>query len=314
MKRPLLLVDAYSQIYRGYYAIRSLSTAEGVPTNALFAMAKLLLSLKAQYHDYDGAFVFDKGKCTKRLALLESYKSNRPPMPEDLRSQIEPLREMIRAFGWPIVEQEGIEADDLIGAIARSEDHQEEVLILSSDKDLSQLVNERVRMLVPDKDGKGLLLRGIEEVTEKFAVPPSGIVDYLALIGDSSDNIPGVEGVGPKTAAALISEHGSIAGIYADLSRIKRESLRSKLAGCAQQLELNRKLIALDEDVSCEGVDLVRKEADLTAIRAMAEQYELKSILKELDKLSSGGETSAPAPAAEKKKAEVEQTQMEFDF
>ena len=308
MRKPLLLVDAYSQIYRGYYAIRSLSTAEGVPTNALFAMAKLLLSLNGQYCHYDGAFVFDKGKCVKRLALLESYKSNRPPMPEDLRSQIAPLRELICAFGWPIVECEGVEADDLIGGIARNAE--QEVLILSSDKDLSQLVTEKIRMLVPDKDGKGLILRDQEAVQAKFGVPPSGIVDYLALIGDASDNIPGVEGVGPKTAADLIAEHTSIAALYKDLSVVKRESLRKKLALCASQLELNRKLIALDEEVSCEGVDLLRKEPDWEKIREMAQTYELKSILKELDKLSPGS-GKEPLPG---KKKEPENTQMEFDF
>ena len=307
MKKPLLLVDAYSQIYRGYYAIRSLSTAEGVPTNALFAMAKLLLSLHQQYGDRNGAFVFDKGKCTKRIALLESYKSNRPPMPEDLRSQIEPLRELIRAFGWPIVECEGVEADDLMGKIAKESD--QEVLILSSDKDLSQLVTDRIRMLVPDKDGKGLILRDEEAVKTKFGVPPSGIVDYLALIGDASDNIPGVEGVGPKTAANLIAEHGSIAAIYADLSKVKRESLRQKLADSAATLELNRKLITLDEEVCCDNVDLERSAPCWEKIREMASAYELKSILKEVEKLSPGTDASSPG-----KKEPPQTTQMEFDF
>ena len=308
MKKPLLLVDAYSQIYRGYYAIRSLSTAEGVPTNALFAMAKLLLSLHQQYGDRNGAFVFDKGKCTKRIALLESYKSNRPPMPEDLRSQIEPLRELIRAFGWPIVECEGVEADDLIGKIAQESD--QDVLILSSDKDLSQLVTGRIRMLVPDKDGKGLILRDEEAVKTKFGVPPSGIVDYLALIGDASDNIPGVEGVGPKTAAALITEHGSIAAIYKDLSKVKRESLRQKLTESAATLELNRKLIALDKEVCCDPADLERSKPRWDKIREMASAYELKSILKEVEKLSAG---TLLSPAPEKKET-PQATQMEFDF
>ena len=121
MKKKLLLVDAFSQVFRGYFAVRALSTASGVPTNAVFAMTKLLLKLQQDYGDCDGAFVFDKGKCTARLALAPAYKANRPPMPEDLRAQMEPIRNMIRAFGWPIVESEGFEADDLIGAAAVSD-------------------------------------------------------------------------------------------------------------------------------------------------------------------------------------------------
>ena len=180
MKKKLLLVDAFSQVFRGYFAVRALSTASGTPTNAVFAMTKLLLKLQQDYGDCDGAFVFDKGKCSARLELAPAYKANRPPMPEDLRAQMEPIRNMIRAFGWPIVESEGFEADDLIGAAAVSETERE-VLILSSDKDLSQLINDRVKMLVPDRDGKGLLIRDIAATKEKFGVPPEGIVDYLSL-------------------------------------------------------------------------------------------------------------------------------------
>ena len=228
MKKKLLLVDAFSQVFRGYFAVRALSTASGVPTNAVFAMTKLLLKLQQEYGDCDGAFVFDKGKCAARLELAPAYKANRPPMPEDLRAQMEPIRNMIRAFGWPIVESEGFEADDLIGAAAAA-DTEREVLILSSDKDLSQLINERVKMLVPDRDGKGLLVRDIEATKEKFGVPPEGIVDYLSLIGDSSDNIPGVEGVGPKTAASLISQFGSIEAMLAAPEKIAKENLRAKI-------------------------------------------------------------------------------------
>ena len=239
MKKKLLLVDAFSQVFRGYFAVRALSTAAGVPTNAVFAMTKLLMKLQQDYGDHDGAFVFDKGKCTARLALAPAYKANRPPMPEELRVQMEPIRNMIRAFGWPIVESEGYEADDLIGAAATA-DAEREVLILSSDKDLSQLINERVKMLVPDRDGKGRLVRDIEATREKFGVPPEGIVDYLSLIGDSSDNIPGVEGVGPKTAASLITQFGSIEAMLANPEKIAKENLRAKIVAARETLELNR--------------------------------------------------------------------------
>ena len=302
MKKKLLLVDAFSQVFRGYFAVRSLSTAAGVPTNAVFAMTKLLMKLQQDYGDHDGAFVFDKGKCTARLALAPAYKANRPPMPEELRVQMEPIRNMIRAFGWPIVESEGYEADDLIGAAATA-DTDREVLILSSDKDLSQLINERVKMLVPDRDGKGLLIRDIEATREKFGVPPEGIVDYLSLIGDSSDNIPGVEGVGPKTAASLIAQFGSVEAMLANPEKIAKENLRAKIEAARETLELNRKLILLNFAAPLEGASFTKAEPDYGKIRELAGQAELKSILKELDKL---------APAPEPKASGG--TQMTFDF
>ena len=302
MKKTLLLVDAFSQVFRGYFAVRALSTAAGVPTNAVFALTKLLLKLQQEYGQCDGAFVFDKGKCTARLELAPAYKANRPAMPEDLRVQMEPIRNMIRAFGWPIVEAEGFEADDLIGAAAVSETDRE-VLILSSDKDLSQLINDRVKMLVPDRDGKGLLVRDIAATKEKFGVPPEGIVDYLSLIGDSSDNIPGVEGVGPKTAAALIAQFGSIDAMLAEPEKIAKENLRAKITAARDTLGLNRKLILLNFAAPLDGVTFAKAEPDYGKIRELAEQSELKSILKELDKI-----TPAPAgPAAPP-------DQLEFNF
>ena len=304
---PLLLIDSYSQIYRGYYAVRSLSTSKGEPSNAVFAMAKLLFKLQQEYGDRDGAFVFDKGKCSARLELAPEYKANRPPMPDDLRSQIEVIRELIRAFGWNIIEQESLEADDLIGCIATA-NNSRDVLILSSDKDLSQLINRNIRMLVPDRDGKGLLLRDEAATIEKFGVPPAGIVDYLALIGDSSDNIPGVEGVGPKTAADLIREFGSIDAILAEPQKIKREALRGKITGAAEILRLNQKLIQLDLSAEISGFDLTKKEPDYPAIRKIAEQMELKSILKDMDK------QQLPELPAKQEKQETRNTQMEFDF
>ncbi|MEI3004211.1 MAG: hypothetical protein V8T87_06255 [Victivallales bacterium] len=118
MAAPLLLIDSYSQIYRGYYAIRALTTAQGIPSNAVFAMTKLLMKLKEEYEGYEGAFVFDKGRPAQRMALAPAYKANRPPMPDDLRSQLEIIRDMIHAFGWNIIEWDGAEADDLIAAAA----------------------------------------------------------------------------------------------------------------------------------------------------------------------------------------------------
>ena len=296
MAAPLLLIDSYSQIYRGYYAIRALTTAQGIPSNAVFAMTKLLMKLKEEYEGYEGAFVFDKGRPAQRMALAPAYKANRPPMPDDLRSQLE------------IIEWDGSEADDLIAAAAANFTDRT-VLIVSSDKDISQVIDERVEMLVPDHDGKGFTRRGIEETIAKFGVKPSAIVDYLALIGDSSDNIPGVEGVGPKTAAALLNQFDSIDDMLARVDEIKRESLREKIRASAEVMRLNQKLILLDKTIP-EGLALTedsfrRNLPDYRKITELASRMELKSILRELEK---------QAPAVPVPPQETQSTQLEFNF
>ena len=326
MAAPLLLIDSYSQIYRGYYAIRGLSTAQGTPTNAVFAMTKLLLRLRDEYPGYDGAFVFDKGRPHFRMELAPDYKANRPPMPEELQIQLPVIRELIQDFGWTIVEHDGYEADDLIGSIATAFPAHR-VVIFSGDKDLSQVIDDRVEMLVPDPAGS-VTKRGVEEVVKKFGVPPSGIVDYLALIGDASDNIPGVEGVGPKTAVALLQQFGSGEELFRRLDEVKRESLREKLAQAKDLFEKNVKLVTLDtappEDVVWEIGRLKRSAPDYAKIRAIAKKMELKSILREIDAIAGPGEedgdlfsaVSAACPEkaepAAEKEASSEMTQMDL--
>lgn len=305
METPVLLVDSYSQIYRGYYAVRALTTAAGLPSNAVFAMAKFLLKLQQDYGTWDGVFVFDKGRCAARLQIAPQYKANRPPMPEDLRSQMETIRELIEAFGWPLFEKEGFEADDLIACIA-GKSAPRPVRVVSADKDISQIIDDRVQMLVPDHEGKGFLIRDAKATLEKFGVPPSGIVDYLAMVGDSSDNIPGVEGVGPKTAAALISQFGSIDAMLAAPEQIARETLREKIVASADILRLNKQLIRMDLSIPLEDISFVRKNPpDYAKIREIAERMELRSILRELDKI----EGTTPPPPAKK-----DSGQMEFNF
>ena len=217
------------------------------------------------------------------------------------------------------------EADDLIGSIA-SAFPAHRVVIFSGDKDLSQVIDDRVEMLVPDPAGS-LTKRGVEEVVKKFGVPPSGIVDYLALIGDASDNIPGVEGVGPKTAAALLQQFGSGEEIFRRLDEVKRESLRAKLAQAKELFEKNVKLVRLDtappEDVVWEICRLKRSAPDYAKIRAAAKKMELKSILREIDAIAGPEEdtdlfaaSSAAVPEktapTEKKEASPEMTQMDL--
>ncbi len=309
MNTPILLVDSYAQIYRGYHAVRYLSTPDGVPTNAVFAMTKFLLKLHRDHPSQNGAFVFDKGKPAFRMELAPDYKANRPPMPEELKSQIPVIRDLVRAFGWSLIEQDGYEADDLIAAIAKAFPRNE-VVIFSGDKDISQIIDSRVTMLVPNPAGD-VARRGVEEVREKFGIEPGQIPDYLALVGDSADNIPGVEGIGPKTAAALLNQFGSAEAMFARLGEVKRDTLRDKLANAKDRFETNLKLVRLDDNPPAGTAwsidDLKRTEPDFAAIREIAGKMSLKSILKEIEKLTGvpadeedeGDSLFSSAPASE---------------
>ena len=297
---PILLVDSFAQIYRCYHAVRHLSTADGVPTNAVFAMTKFLLKLEKEHPSDNGAFVFDKGRPHFRMELAPDYKANRPPMPEDLSVQVPVIREMAEAFGWPLLEEPEYEADDLIAAIARAVSGP--VRIISSDKDLAQLVDERVRMLVPDRKNTGFEERDAAKVVEKFGVVPELLVDYLALLGDSSDNIPGVPGVGQKTAALILNTLGPAETWLADPGVLAGSRYREKLEPFFDRIENNRRLIRLRDDLPSRFDDLEtvlrRREPDWEKIRGLCEKTELRSILRELP--------SGTAPAAE----ELEQGEL----
>ena len=286
MEKTVLLIDAYAQIYRGFYALPPMMNSQGQHTNAIFAFARFLLNLEKNFLPQYGAVVFDLGKCKKRIEILPSYKANRPPMPEELRSQIPVIRETVEAFGYPLLENEGSEADDLIGALA---EHfiDYTVKIISSDKDIAQVINERVEMLIPGRKGGGFDKRGVDEVFAKFAVSPSQIVDYLSLIGDSSDNIPGIVGVGPKTAAALIAKCGSIRKMLEHPELIEKEKLRNKIIDGAEILKKNIELITLDttlpDDTWKSDSSIIRKKVDWEKIANIAKELELRSFLKDLD-------------------------------
>ena len=299
-----VLVDAYSQIFRVFYAIRALSRADGFPTNALFGMARLLMQLENELTPAAGAFFFDCGKPAFRLELAPEYKSNRPPMPEDLQKQMPVLREMIGLFGWNICQCTNYEADDLIGAAVKNLPERS-FAIISSDKDLSQLIDEKTCMLVPARSGGGFEKRGVEETVEKFSVTPSQIIDYLSLLGDASDMITGVAGIGPKTAAGILQNCGSLAGFFAAPDSLANAKQREKLLAAREQLERNQQLITLrtlwPEELETPEKILVKRRPDWQKIAELARDYELKSVLKDLPvkvELSAPAE-KAPAPAAD---------------
>ena len=302
---PIVLIDAYSQIFRSYYAVRRLTDGEGNPVNALYVFTRLLLELERERPTRRGALLFDCGKVAFRLELLPEYKANRPPMPEELRCQMPRIREMASAFGWQLLQKEGYEADDLIGAFARAT-APAEVRIVSADKDLSQLlVEERVKLLSPEKGNSGALVeRGAESVKEKFGVAPERIPDYLALVGDSSDNIAGIAGIGPKGAAELLNTFGAIETWIDAPERLAGSRFAAKLAGQEELLRRNLDLVRLRTELPAEFADpaaaLAKSAPDWGAIAELCRRCGFRSILKQLpaEAAEPPSPPEPPSPAA----------------
>ncbi|MGH8242614.1 MAG: DNA polymerase I, partial [Steroidobacteraceae bacterium] len=290
----LWLVDGSSYLYRAFFALPPLTTSQGAPTGALLGVLNMLAKLLREEKPELIAVVMDAPGKTFRDELFEQYKAHRPPMPDDLRSQIEPLLAAIPALGLPLLRIEGVEADDVIGSLAvRAVNEGLEVVISTGDKDMAQLVNDRIT-LVNTMFDTWLDRAGVKA---KFDVMPEQIVDYLALVGDSADNIPGVPKVGPKTAAKWLNEHGSVDGIRDHANAITGkvgESLREHLP----TLELSRKLatLRLDVPLPLAPTALTRKPPDNDALAALYRRFELNSLLRQLDQtgaLDAGGREPA---------------------
>lgn len=309
---PLILVDGSSYLYRAFFASQQadLRTSTGLPSGAVRVMANMMRSLRKQYPDCHVAVVFDaKGK-TFRDDIYPEYKANRASMPDDLRSQVAPIHQMIKAMGFPFLMVEGVEADDVIGTLARqATEKQLPVLISTGDKDMAQLVSDHVTLIDTMKDVK----TDREGVIEKFGVPPELIIDYLALMGDKVDNIPGMTGVGEKTALALLQGIGSIDEIAANLDKVAALGFRGsktfadKFREQEEQVRLSYVLATIKTDVELEQSleELELGPIDKEALLAVYREYELRNLIKELE---SGGEESgaegdeegaAPAAAIE---------------
>ncbi|HMW14976.1 MAG TPA: DNA polymerase I [Pseudomonadales bacterium] len=277
--RQLVLVDGSSYLYRAYYALPPLSTRDGAPTGAVKGVISMVRKLLKEYPDATVVVVFDaKGK-TFRDELFAQYKSHRPPMPTDLAQQIEPIQQIIRALGLPLLVVEGVEADDVIGTLARqATEMQIPTVISTGDKDMAQLVNGHVTLINTMTDTR-LDRAGVEQ---KFGLPPELIRDYLALVGDSSDNIPGVPQVGPKTAVKWLSSHGDLDGLLAQAAEIPGkvgESLRLHL----DQLALSRQLatIRCDLELPIDLATLQYGEVDRARLVELFAQLEFNSWLDE---------------------------------
>lgn len=279
-KAPFILVDGSSYLFRAYHAMPNLSNSKGEATGAIYGVINMMRRLLGEYKPEHIAVVFDtKGK-TFRHDMYKEYKANRPPMPDDLAEQIQPIHDIIRAMGLPLIAVPGVEADDVIGTLARqAEAAGIDTIISTGDKDMAQLVDEHVHLIntmsdhYMDRDG----------VIEKFGVPPERIIDYLALIGDTSDNVPGVPKVGPKTAVKWLAEYESLENIMQRADEFKGkvgEYLRDTL----EQLPLSRDLVTIkcDVDLAETPQNLNRNTPDQNKLRELFSRYEFNTWLKQL--------------------------------
>ena len=307
-KPPFVLVDGSSYLFRAFHALPPLTNSKGQPTGAVYGVINMLNKLVEQYGPERIGVVFDaKGK-TFRNDMYKEYKANRPPMPDELRSQIAPLYELVEALGYPMIIVPGVEADDVIGTYARQASALKiDTLISTGDKDLAQLVNPHVTLI----NTMSNQLLDEAGVMAKFDVPPSGIIDYLALMGDTSDNIPGVPKVGPKTAAKWLKQYETLDNLVAHADEIKGkvgESLRDNL----DQLPLSRQLTTIKCDVELEDeiASLSMREPDVEKLQQIYTEMEFKTWLSNLG--GSGASTVSAGVAVES--SQVESAQVETNY
>ncbi|MEQ9209071.1 MAG: DNA polymerase I [Pseudomonadales bacterium] len=311
-KAPLILVDGSSYLYRAFHALPPLTTSKGKPTGAVRGVVAMLRKLRDQYPASNIVVVFDaKGK-TFRDDMYPEYKSQRPPMPDEMREQIEPLHECVRALGFPMIIHPGVEADDVMGTLAvQAAEQGFESIISTGDKDMAQLVSDRITLVntmsesTYDRQG----------VIDKFGVPPELIIDYLAIIGDSSDNIPGVPGVGPKSAAPMLNQIGSLKDIYDNLEAVRELGFRGakkmpeKLAEFRDQAFMSYDLATIKTDIELDETiaELTNREPDQDKLRQLYASLEFKSWLKDLDVPQSARAEQPGNNETTEPKARVEQ-------
>ena len=296
MMHSVLIVDGTAVAYRAFYAVRELSTRAGQPTNALFGFIRMLRQLEKQWRPDRVVVAFDGGSPAHRLEKCPAYKAQRAPMPDDLRSQLGLINEYLAAAGVPLVLLKGQEADDVMATLAvRAAEAGATVRLATSDKDLMQLVDGRIRIVPPTKTEEEL---GPDGVAAKTGVKPGQIVDWLALVGDTADNIPGINVVGPKTATKLLAQFGSLAACLAQADRIEPEWLRAKVQAGRATAELNVALMTLDKDVP--GVpawnEIAAPAPDAVRLQAFYEKYELHRLAAELAAEKPAAPTPKPAP------------------
>jgi len=284
----LLIVDGHAYAYRAFHAIRGLRSPSGEPTNAIYGFVKMLAKMRAALGPTHLMVVWDGGLSAARMAALPEYKAHRPEMPDDLKPQLDEIVSYLDAAGIASFCRDGIEADDYIACLARrAADTGLAAVIASSDKDFMQLVSARVGLLNPNDKSETVWTD--EQVRAKTGVEPRQIVDWLSLMGDSVDNIPGVPGIGPKTAADLLKQFGSVENLFARLDEVKSEKARGALRAAADAVQRNRDLVRLHE-VACEfsADELKPKPADAGRLRELFARWGFKGMLAALEGAAAG--------------------------
>ncbi|MBN2016998.1 MAG: DNA polymerase I [Candidatus Cloacimonetes bacterium] len=289
MKNTIFVIDGSAIIYRSYFAFknRPLINSRGENTSAIFGFLRTIISLLEHFEPEYFAITFDEREPTFRHKTFKEYKATRDKMPEDLVEQLEPILEMVSATGIAKLSKPGYEADDIIGTLAKRYENKHDLVIVSSDKDLCQLVDDHVKIYDQSKD----LFIGIQEVEEKFDVPPDKIIDLLSLTGDSSDNVPGIPKVGPKTAAKLIHEFGDLENILSHAQEITSDKIKDSIIEFADQGRLSKELVTLDMNVPIDLNLTALKTPDIFTedLKIFCTQYEMFAFMKYFD-----GETEQP--------------------
>ncbi len=306
-RQTLYLIDGTALLYRAYYAFikNPLVNSKGQNTSAIYGVANSFLHFLDTHNPEHIIVSFDRKGPTFRHEMSEAYKANRPPMPDDLISQVEPVKEFFSSITLPEISAEGYEADDVLATLACHFKREYDVVIVTGDKDYSQLVDEQVRLYDPMKDAE----IDREAVIAKFGVSPEQFIDYLALVGDASDNIPGVKGIGPKTAADLLNSYQSLDGIYASIESIKGK-VQEKLVADKESAYLSQELARIVLDVPIQMPDLERisfDHRDLVKALPLLSEYEVTSIRRRIEAIGKnlGVEASTPVPEAELKQGDL---------
>jgi len=308
-KDTLVLIDGNAILHRAYHALPPLTTRSGELVNAVYGFSLMLLKILTEIKPQCLAVSFDTAGGNFRYQEFVGYKANRPRMDSELAGQVEKVHELVRAFNIPIYEVNGYEADDIVGTIATQAVKDMEVLIVTGDKDFMQLVDDdKIRLYMPTKGLSEAQIVGEKEVFEKMGLPPAKIVDYKALVGDPSDNYPGVPGIGPKTALELLKRFGSVENIYQDLGQIESKSLVTKLAEGAESALLSKKLatILTDVPVTLKLEDCVAQDYDREKVIGFFQSLGFRSLINRV-----AGEKNK-ADLGKKKKVKVEDQQSLF--
>src|SRR5918999_6389357 len=298
----IYLIDGYSLLYRAFYALpQSISTTSGLPTNALYGFTSMILKLLGEDEEFGIGVVWDAGKPAFRMEIYPEYKAQRTSMPEELKAQLGHLDEILEAMNIPAIRAEGFEADDVLATLSRRIPEDVQLKIVTGDQDAMQLVDGKVKVLRTTRGVSETKEYGREEVIEEYGVTPEQIPDYKALVGDSSDNIPGVRGIGPKGAANLLKQFGTIESLYENLNKISAKGTRTKLEEGRESAFMSLELAKMRFDVPVKfDPEALRFEGVSPEIRDITRRYEFRTLESRLTELPvAGGERLLPVERLE---------------